>query len=79
MWSYDYLLIRHQPLKKTCDEVVSIAKIAGAFHDEELRKSFLDLVLQLSVSSMSIHLSVADVTTTVSLNNPSRFLLLPLS
>lgn len=40
----------NKPLKKTDDEVASIAKTVGTFNDDELRNNFLDLVLQLSVT-----------------------------
>lgn len=40
----------NQPLKRTDDEVASIAKTVGTFNDDELRNNFLDLVLQLSVT-----------------------------
>lgn len=46
----------NQPLKKTDDEVASIAKTVGTFNDDELRNNFLDLVLQLSVTDQGNHL-----------------------
>jgi hypothetical protein len=38
----------YEPLKRTEDEIVSIAKtVADGYEDEELRNTFLGLILQL--------------------------------
>lgn len=46
------MLMLEQPLKRTDDEIASIAKIvAESYDNDELRNTFVDLLLQLLVHS----------------------------